>query len=165
MGHRFVPRTFVLWGVTSRSLTSWFSFSLSLSVTLIEPALQRGQSGTVAGVASSRLSRLAKRQLGGVRSVCPARRNVSTRRCVPGYVAVRGFASNRVRLAQQQQCAACQCHRGARRAVHTPRQGLRECRSHKATRGAAANAAVVCRCSRTVCPLVFKQLVGRQFHA
>ena len=103
-----------------RKMTSWFSLSLSLrereSVTLIEPVLQPGQSCTVAGVASSRLSRLAKRQLGGVRW--------AYRRHPAMCARLRGFASNRVRLAQQQPCAACQCQRGARRAVHATRQGV-----------------------------------------
>ena len=36
------------------------------------------------------------------------------------------------------------------------------CRRHRATRGTAANAAVACRRQRTVCLLVFKQLVCRQ---
>ena len=35
------------------------------------------------------------------------------------------------------------------------------CRHHWATRGAVANAAVVCRSRRTICPLIFKQLSGR----
>ena len=34
------------------------------------------------------------------------------------------------------------------------------CRSHRATRGAGTNAAVVCRRRRTLCLLVFKQVVG-----
>ena len=56
-------------------------------------------------------------------------------------------------------CEACRCRHGAKHAIHAPAQGLPHSR---ATQGAAANAAVVCSRRRTVCPLIFKQLVGRQ---
>ena len=36
------------------------------------------------------------------------------------------------------------------------------CRHHRASRGAAANDAATCSRRRTVCPLIFKQLVGSQ---
>ena len=88
---------------------------------------------------------------------CWARHATASRRGVPGEAWHR-----------QQQNKAWHCSRRANLAVTTVGRDVpymhpgKACCRHRATRGAAANAAVACRRRRTVCPLVFKQLVGRQ---
>ena len=58
-------------------------------------------------------------------------------------------------MALQSPCEPCRYHRGARRAIHAPGQGVLPPPGDSRRRRQ-------CRRRRTVCPLVFKQLVGRQ---